>query len=133
LKVLKKRQSGGHYATISHAQLLKATHTMLVKFESDQGNIKMFKDAAVMLLKMMGQSGVVPGALLAKDIPAALERLKRAVATQRDATRPEEDEKNGEGPSVSTRQRAFPLIELLGRAAKEECDVIWEEERSVLR
>ena len=107
---------------------------MLVKFESDQGNITMFKDAAVMLLKMMGQSGVVPGALLGKDIPAALERLKRAVATQRDAPRPgKDDDENGGEPGVSTRQRAFPLIELLTRAAKEECDVIWEEQRPLMR
>lgn len=106
---------------------------MLVRFESDEGNIKMFRDDAVILLKMMGQSGVVPGALLGKDIPAALERLKRAVATQHDAPRPEEDEENGGGPGVSTRQRAFPLIELLSRAAKEECDVIWEEDKPLLR
>jgi hypothetical protein len=107
---------------------------MLVRFVSDQGSITMFRDTAVTLLKMMGQTGVMPGALLAKDIPAALERLKRAVATQPDAARPEEkDEENGGAPSVSTRQRAFPLIELLARAAGEECDVIWEEERTLLR
>lgn len=106
---------------------------MLVRFECDEGSITMFRDAAVMLLKMMGQTGVMPGALLAKDIPAALERLKRAVATQHDAPHPEEDEENGGAPSVSTRQRAFPLIELLTRAAKEECDLIWEEERPLLR
>jgi len=107
---------------------------MLVRFECDEGSITMFRDAAVMLLKMMGQTGVMPGALLAKDIPAALDRLKRAAATQHDAPPPEkEGEKNGSAPSVSTRQRAFPLIELLTRAAAEECDVIWEEERSLLR
>jgi len=108
---------------------------MLVRFECDEGSITMFRDAAVMLLKMMGQTGVMPGALLAKDIPAALDRLKRAVATLHDAPPPEEegDEKNGGAPSVSTRQRAFPLIELLTRAAKEECDLIWEEERPLLR
>jgi hypothetical protein len=106
---------------------------MLVRFESDQGNITMFRDVAVTLLRMMGQSGVVPGALLGKDIPPALERLKRAVATHQDAPRPEEDEENGRESSVSTRQRAFPLIELLTRAAAKECDVIWQEERPIVR
>ena len=53
---------------------------MLVKFRSEAGNITMFGDVAVTLLKMMGQSGVLPGALVAKDVPAALERLKRAAA-----------------------------------------------------
>lgn len=106
---------------------------MLVRFTSDQGNLTLFGEAAVKLLKMMGQSGVVPGALLGKDVPAALERLKRAVATQPGAPRAGDDEDNGRGPSVSSRQRAFPLIELLTRAAAEECDVIWEEERTILR
>ena len=101
---------------------------MLVRFESDQGNITMFRDVAVMLLRMMGQSGGVPGALLGKDIPPALERLKRAVATHQDAPPQAASEENDHAP-VSTRQRAFPLIELLTRAAAEDCDVIWREER----
>jgi len=54
---------------------------MLVKFKSDAGNMTMFGEVAVDLLKLMGQTGALPGALLAKDIPAALERLKRGVAT----------------------------------------------------
>lgn len=106
---------------------------MLVRFESDQGNITMFRDVAVMLLRMMGQSGVVPGALLGKDIPPALERLKRAVAAHQDAPIPEENEDDNREPRVSTRQRAFPLIELLTRAAAKDCDVIWQEERPYRR
>jgi len=107
---------------------------VLVKFTSKQGNITMFGSVAVTLLRMMGQSGVVPGALLGKDVAAALERLKRAVAAHAEAPPPaggngtDEDE-----VKVSLRQRAFPLIELLTRAAAKECDVIWEEERPAAR
>jgi len=100
---------------------------MLVKFRSDAGDMIMFGNVAVDLLKMMGQSGVLPGALLAADVPAALERLKRAVAAQPGRSADSTDEA-GETP-VSLRQRAFPLIELLARCAEHRYDVIWSEER----
>ena len=38
---------------------------MLIRFDSDVGGFTMFGDVAVRLLKMMGHSGTVPGALLA--------------------------------------------------------------------
>ena len=88
---------------------------MLVRFSSDAGDMIMFGEAAVTLLKMMGQSGSVPGAILAADIPAALARLQSAVATHKDAPRAPREAENDE-PPVSLRQRAFPLIELLQRA-----------------
>ena len=99
---------------------------MLVRFNSDVGLITMFGDVAVTLLKMMGQSGVLPGAIRPEDIPAALERLKGEVAAHPAAGGGSNDD--GE-PRVSLRQRAFPLIELLERAAKRGCHIIWEEQR----
>jgi len=45
-----------------------------------QAAITPFGDVAVTLIKMMGHSGTVPSALLAEDVPAALARLKAAVA-----------------------------------------------------
>jgi len=98
---------------------------MLVKFDSEVGAITMFGDIAVALLKAMGNSGTVPGALLAKDIPPALERLKAAVAAApaEGSGRGEQEQKE---PKVSLRQRAYPLIELLERAAKADADVLWD-------
>jgi hypothetical protein len=101
---------------------------VLVRFRSDAGDMIMFGEVAVALLKMMGQSGGVPGAILAADIPAALDRLQRAVAANRPESPPPEAREAGE-PPVSLRQRAFPLIDLLTRASKKHADVIWEEER----
>ena len=105
---------------------------MLVRFRSDAGDMIMFGEVAVALLKMMGQSGSVPGAILAADIPAALARLQSAVATQKDAPRAPREAENGE-PPVSLRQRTFPLIELLQRAVRKNADIIWEEERPAER
>jgi hypothetical protein len=100
---------------------------MLIRFDSKTGTITMFGDVAINLLRMMGQSGSVPGAILAKDIPAALERLRQSVSGERaPAAGPKTDEDNE--PKVGLRQRAFPLIELLERAAKQNTDVIWETE-----
>jgi hypothetical protein len=104
---------------------------MLVRFNSKVGMITMFGDVATKLLRVMGQSGAVPGAILAPDIPAAIERLRTGVGLHSEpaqsADREEEDE-----PRVKLSQRAFPLIELLERAAKSGADVIWEEERKAI-
>jgi hypothetical protein len=101
---------------------------MLIKFDSKVGTLTMFGDAAVQLLKLMGHSGTVPSAILAADIPAAVERLRRALeqgASLPPAPADEEDRREGRSP-VSLRQRAHPLIELLERAAKNGADVMWE-------
>ncbi len=53
---------------------------MLVTFTTKAyADITMFGDVAVSLLKMMGHSGTVPGAILAADVPAALGRLTAAI------------------------------------------------------
>ena len=100
---------------------------MLVKFQSEVGTLAMFGDVAVPLLKLMGHSGTIPSAILPEDIPAAVARLKCAVAASPDsASSAAEDARDaGEELPVSLKQRAFPLIELLERAAKRECEVMW--------
>ena len=103
---------------------------MLVTFRTEAyADILMFGDIAVQLLKLMGHSGTVPSALLAEDVPAALERLRTAIAAHK-ATVPKvaedvEDDAVDEIP-VDLAQRAFPLIELLEAAAAAHCDVLWD-------
>lgn len=100
---------------------------MLVRFDSKSGTITMFGEVAVTLLKMMGFSGAVPGAVLACDIAPAVARLREALERQGE---PRKKDGNDQGePKVGLRQRAFPLIELFERAAKNEADVMWGEER----
>ena len=99
---------------------------MLVRFDSKAGTLTTFGDVAVRLLRMMGQSGDIPGALLARDIPAAAQRLRDALGRQGEE---EAQVRDAEGEDrVSLRNRAFPLIELLERAARTDADVIWERE-----
>lgn len=101
---------------------------MLVTFSCKAyADITMFGDVAVRLLKMMGHSGTVPGALLAEDILPALERLQAAVDADKQSPEPEvtADEEEGDAP-VSLSNRALPLTELLKAAAKANSDVMWD-------
>lgn len=100
---------------------------MLVKFDSEAGSFTMNGDIAVQLLKAMGHSGTVPSAILAKDIPAAVARLKATVAASpAPAESSESEEKDQVEVRVSLRQRAYPLIDLLTRAAEKGAEVMWK-------
>ena len=87
----------------------------------------MFGDVAVRLLTLMGHSGTVPSALLAEDVPAALERLEAVVAAEGQFPLPEESgHTDEEEPAINLSHRALPLVELLKAAAKAECNVMWD-------
>lgn len=98
---------------------------MLVTFTCDANeNIIMLGDVAVRLIKMMGHSGVVPSAILADDVPAALERLQRAIEKQSGIAPSHPCSEESDLP-VSLKHRALPLIQLLQNAIKSHCDVLW--------
>ena len=92
----------------------------------------MFGDVAVTLLKMMGHSGTVPSALLAADIPSALARLQQRLAAAdseeqgKQSVQPAAEDADT-APPVGLRLRAYPLIQLLSAAARQGCDVMWDE------
>ena len=87
----------------------------------------MFGSAATAILKMMGQSGNVPGALLAADIPNALESLKRGLELQAQEESSADATEEDEDRPVSLHTRATPLIELFEAAASSNENVLWEE------
>lgn len=98
---------------------------MLVTFTTDaHADITMFGDVALAMLKMMGHSATVPGAILAADVPVALSRLTAAIDAEK-ASPPVED-KDADEPVVSMANRALPLINLLAAAAKAGCNVMWK-------
>ena len=107
---------------------------MLITFHSTAGaDFTMFGDVAINLLKMMGHSGTVPGAISPDNIPDALSRLEQALAVADDE--PKENslsQKENEQPRVPLRTRAYPLIQLLSASAKKECDVVWYEGTPVI-
>lgn len=116
---------------------------MLVTFRSTATeSIILFSDVAQSLLKLMGASGKIPGALNPEDVPGALSRLERAVEALREelhaqtaappavnedwsAEDADLDEEEKE-PPVDLPTRAVPLISLLKRAAAANAEIVWE-------
>jgi len=98
---------------------------MLVTFTTKTyADITMFGDVAKDLLKKMGHSTTVPGAILAADVPAALGRLKTAIDAEK--ALPPDSDTDDEEPAVSIAHRAFPLIELLAAAVEADANVTWK-------
>ncbi|NNU11878.1 DUF1840 domain-containing protein [Vibrio parahaemolyticus] len=106
---------------------------MLITFRCrSYANVTMFGDIALEMIKMMGHSGTVPGSISAQDVPDALTKLTSALSAKNAAEENlptdvdvDEEEEQAE-PAVSLGRRAFPLIELLKSAIKEECEVMWD-------
>ena len=100
---------------------------MLVTFVCEAyEDITMFGNVASDLIKRMGHSGSVPGAILAKDVPEALARLKQSLGNE-GTTAPSTTVSNDddEEENISMEQRAFPLLQLLQAAAHKQCNVLW--------
>lgn len=99
---------------------------MLVTFTTDaHANITMFEGDALTMLKMMGHSATVPGAILAADVPATLGRLTAAIDAEKISSPVENENEDTNEPVVSMTNRGLPLIDLLTAAAKAGCNVMW--------
>ena len=94
---------------------------MLVTFTTDAyADITMFGVVGLAMLKKMGHSETVPGAILAADVPAALRRLTAAIDAEGSSS-PFADESG-----VSVAHRGLPLMNLLAAAARADSDVMWK-------
>lgn len=100
---------------------------MLVTFRTEaHAGITMFGDVAKLMLKKMGHSATIPGAILAEDVPAALNSLISTLEADTDIST--KSNKNAwDDQSVSRHSRALPLIELLKAASEQNCNVMWDE------
>ena len=81
----------------------------------------MFKEHAIPILKGLGLSGEIPSAILPDDIGRALDLIHECVFMKID----DHVDDNQNKVRISQKTRALPLIELLERAQKRECEVIW--------
>jgi hypothetical protein len=113
---------------------------MLVTFRSTATeSITMFSDIAVQLLRLMGATGRIPGALDAQDVPAALQTLEAAIEKLKaeshaqtpappadNEDRPDDDEAQDREPPIAIATRAIPLLSLMKRAAAAGAEVMWE-------
>ncbi|AEX24994.1 DUF1840 domain-containing protein [Vibrio sp. EJY3] len=106
---------------------------MLITFRcKSHANVTMFGGIGLQLIKMMGHSGTVPGAILSPDIPEALSKLTfslaaESTAAQKNTSATGDDEEEALSEQVvSLNLRAVPLIELLKSAIDAQCDVMWD-------
>lgn len=90
-------------------------------------DITMFGSVGLQMVKMMGEHESASGAINEDNVPAALEKLKAAVAhaKENDHTPSSYD---GDEQSVSIATRAVPLIDMLNAAIEEHCPVMWQSE-----
>ena len=96
---------------------------LLVTFTTDAyADITMFGDVAHNMLEMMGHSATVPGAILAKDVPAALGHLTTAINAEKPLPQVQDEDER----VVSIAHRGLPLINLLTAAVKANCNVMWK-------
>ncbi|MGI9024064.1 MAG: DUF1840 family protein [Burkholderiaceae bacterium] len=107
---------------------------MLVTFKSKAAaDIPMYPEHAKMLLSVVGKpfepESAPKGIITAAEAPAALAKLKAAAdasrKSEKDGAQNSTDDQPGQAISVGLAQRAFPLIDMLERAVKDQRDVVW--------
>jgi hypothetical protein len=101
----------------------------------------MFGDVAIELLRLMGATGKIPGALNPEDVPTALKKLEIAldqITIEQHAATPavpadNEDSPADDGkelekpePPVGLPTRAVPLVSIMKRAAAAHKELMWE-------
>jgi hypothetical protein len=99
---------------------------MLIRFESNvAGQFIMMGDVALPLLRMMGMSGNMQGAVSGEDLTSAMHTLEVAlqVAPAPNARAGEDEEVE---PPIALQRRALPLLEMLRRAAAGDGYVMWQ-------
>lgn len=106
---------------------------MMIRFSSKAGpSITMMDRHALPLIRMMHHSGTVPSAILPDDLPSALQSLKSSLDTlghdQGDEP-PAEDaagDSDEDSDRVALHTRAYPLLQLLESAVRDEQAVMWD-------
>jgi hypothetical protein len=107
---------------------------VIVSFQTGFGQLAMHGEVAVALLRAMGHTGSVPGAILAADLPAALASLERVLETSGhlpsgpppQAADDDEDDDREREPAITLRTRAVPLLELMRTAIGRGSDLMWD-------
>jgi hypothetical protein len=109
---------------------------MLVKFDSSvSGEMIMQAEVAKRLLEIIGKERTARGVITAEQLPAALAKLRNAVAEEKNGQRaagkvdngyPDIDDETATEPPVGLARRAHPFIEMLDWTQREEGFVLWE-------
>lgn len=98
---------------------------MLVKFDSKVGAFSMFERDARQMLSLMGHSGSIPGAILGADVGTVLATFQAAL-TEAKQTEDQQVPKDDCEEHVPVNRRAWPMLELLKKAAAQKTNIMWD-------
>lgn len=110
---------------------------MIYKFKSRAAaDVIMLKPNARQLLHILDKVNIddpedSDGIIMEDQISAALTALQFAIDAEEAALKEAQAQAKAQGSTpphaagVTLRQRAYPIMEMLKRSAKEHCDVIW--------
>ena len=106
---------------------------MIIVFQSQAaGDVIMFGDVAQRMMAIMGKDVADQGIITLEQLPAAIARLKAAIAADKaeragksEDDLPQRDEDGSSHPFVNLTQRAVPLLELLEQSLKKNKPVVW--------
>lgn len=100
---------------------------MLITFKSDAGpSVQMFGQIALAILKRMGHSETVPGAILGEDMEKYLTQLQSSLKLDPGVPDDADQDDDFIDQPVSLQQRAYPLLELMKKAAIAKKDLMWD-------
>ncbi|MFK7966570.1 MAG: DUF1840 domain-containing protein [Burkholderiaceae bacterium] len=101
---------------------------MIYEFKSRAtGSVIMTQDIAEALLAAMGKTPGATGIITVEQLPAAIAALRHDLPADASDEGQESTDDDDDEPksSVSLKQRAFPLIEMMETALKAGKDVTW--------
>ena len=105
---------------------------MIYKFKSKAaGDVIMMGPSGDQVLRILGKEPGPKGIIEPDAMPAAVTALERAIQADDDARRQAEADAAAEGrtlppsESVTLRQRAWPLVEMMKRAHADGKEIVW--------
>jgi Domain of unknown function (DUF1840) len=103
---------------------------MIYKFKSKAtADLVMLEASGQQILSIIGKSGT-QGIVTVSEQSAAISAIEAAIASEENQRKEAEAEAAKEGrklppPGITLRARAWPFVEMLKAAQKENADVIW--------
>jgi hypothetical protein len=105
---------------------------MIYKFKSKAaGDVIMMGPSGDQVLRIIGKSPAPKGIVEPAAMPAAIQAIEQAIADEESARKQAEQEAEAEGrnlpprESVTLRQRAWPLVEMMKRAHADGKEIVW--------
>ncbi len=105
---------------------------MIYKFKSKAaGDVIMMGASGDHVLRIIGKEPAAKGIIEPADMPAAMAAIEKAILDEEEARREAEAEAQAQGKtlprsdSVSLRQRAWPLVDMMKRSHGEDKEIVW--------